>query len=243
MALPSSLLLTDILGTPPTAYVGGYRFTPNTALTVNQTRINSITTTSLSTTVRVFRVSDQALMGSVNWNTNQSGWTSWVNFPSPIELASGVEYLVAVHRVGSATLHARVRPTGEVTFASEVAHNGNIRAANSGDQSAYPVDADGGSYANVWGVDLYLEAGGPAPVSLLLTPNGHVSASGMVDQAAGTTNLHLALDEGVATPDNDATYVVNSGNADASLSLDLSAPPGDFESLLTLGATVRLRRA
>jgi hypothetical protein len=63
-----------------------------------------------------------------------------------------------------------------------------------------------------------------------------------VDQAAGTTNLHEAIDEGFDTPDDDTTYLVNSGDASGEVVLTLSDTPADFDSMTSLNVRVRARR-
>lgn len=74
-----------------------------------------------------------------------------------------------------------------------------------------------------------------------LTPDGHVSVSGIVDQSAGTTNLHQAVDESWSSPDGDTTYLVNSGRTDGNVVLSLSDTPSDFEEMETLSVRVRAR--
>lgn len=86
----------------------------------------------------------------------------------------------------------------------------------------------------------YTTGGGGTPVTL--TPDGFVSASGVEDQAAGTTDLHLAIDDSPDTSDGDTTYLVNSASASGEAILTLSDTPGDFESMTTLRVRVRLRR-
>lgn len=77
---------------------------------------------------------------------------------------------------------------------------------------------------------------------LTLTPNAQSAVSNVVDQAAGTTNLHLAVDEGVDTSDADTTYLVNSGRTSGSVTLALTDTPSDFESMIALTVRLRARR-
>jgi len=79
--------------------------------------------------------------------------------------------------------------------------------------------------------------------SLTLTPDGHVSASGIQDQDAGTTNLHQAINEGMDNTDGDTTYLVNSANAGGHVWVTLSDTPSDFAEMLTFKIQVRARKA
>lgn len=78
--------------------------------------------------------------------------------------------------------------------------------------------------------------------SVVLLPDGFVSASGIVDQAAGSTNLHLAVDEAWASTDNDTTYLVNSASADGNAVLTLSNTPSDFDSMNSITIKLRARK-
>lgn len=82
-------------------------------------------------------------------------------------------------------------------------------------------------------------AGGTA---VTLSPDGTVSSSGIEDQAAGTTDLHLAIDDSPDASDGDTTYLVNSGSASGHVWVTLSDTPSDFGSMTTISVRVRARR-
>ena len=81
----------------------------------------------------------------------------------------------------------------------------------------------------------------PVPATTL-TPDGTITATGVQDQTAGTTNLHLAINEGWDAPDDDTTYIVNSGDANGSAWFSLTNTPADFGSMTTLRARIRAKR-
>ena len=78
--------------------------------------------------------------------------------------------------------------------------------------------------------------------ALTLTPDGHVSVSGIEDQSAGTTNLHEAVDDDPDDSDGDTTYLVNSADADGHVWLTLSNTPAGFNGMNALSVRVRARR-
>jgi len=95
--------------------------------------------------------------------------------------------------------------------------------------------ATGDTTNGVWGTILLM----PTGTAFTLTPNGQISVSGMVNEIAGTTNLHLSVDE--ETSDGDTTYIVNSEDTSAEVVFSLTGAPVDLASLLTLSIQIRAR--
>ena len=77
--------------------------------------------------------------------------------------------------------------------------------------------------------------------TLTLTPDGHVSATGIENEVGGTTNLHQSVDDSPDASDGDTTFLVNSGSASGHAWFTLSNTPEDFASMTSLSVRVRAR--
>lgn len=72
-----------------------------------------------------------------------------------------------------------------------------------------------------------------------LYPTSMVSAGGWTDEAGGSTNLHLVVDE---TSNGDTDYIRTPTNATADLTIEFSDMPFDFVFMNTLSIEVRHSR-
>jgi len=85
----------------------------------------------------------------------------------------------------------------------------------------------------------------PAGTAFDLVPTGDVSKSLVTTNSGGSTNLFAAIDDGIATPDDETSYVHNNataaGGQDGSLVLNLTDMPSNFASMSSLKIDVRAR--
>jgi len=174
--------------------------------------------------------------------------------PAPITGAGAVTSGSSVVS-GSGVLTLDNVGTGAVTGAASIVAGAGTRTvperlADGAIESASSTVAGAGTYAlpartgdgQVTASASTIVGAGAFFPPLLIVPDGHISASGIVDQNGGSTDLHLAVDEPFSASDNDTTYLVNSGPTNAHVFLDLANTPSNLGSMHTLNLRVRARR-
>ena len=99
----------------------GWEFTASQALVVTALRIK--TQASTDPTVRLWRVSDSALLASVTFSAIDNTRFYEIELDTPVELASGANYVITARRgISGNTHHSSSDVSSQVTFSDKIAY-------------------------------------------------------------------------------------------------------------------------
>lgn len=137
----------DQIGARNDAPQGGWAFTPQVDVTVSKVRVAN-TGASANYTVRIWRVSDQALVASATFDA--TGLTEHT-LAAPVALSQGVQYVITAARNTNNVIRLFSDTSTGLVVRSLVSFDGGRSAASN---SGFP-----GTNVGYWqGVDMYLEA-------------------------------------------------------------------------------------
>lgn len=121
--------------TTSTTVQTGFRFTANANIDLIGLRAR-VGSSGVELTLRLWRVSDETLLGSCS--VNAAGGATWVSgyFSSPVALANGADYIITLRRTDGGSTSVRREAVADVTFNSSISYVTTVYEAS----DTYPND-------------------------------------------------------------------------------------------------------